>query len=246
MIDETTDLSNTEQMIFCLRYVDDDLLVHEEVIGLYCLENTSSETIVSTVKDILLRLNLTFEECRGQCYDGASNMSGTKSGVVTRIMSEQPKALYSHCYGHSLNLACQDGINTVYEITKLIKRSPKRDVIFKKIKDEVILGAPGIRVLCPTRWTVRAEALTSISENYEALQLTWEVAREATRETEMRSRIDGVAAQMRKFDFFFGVVLNMVDNLSRALQAKTITANQGQHLVSMTLQALQSIRKDVI
>ena len=34
MIDETTDLSNTEQMIFCLCYVDDDLLVHEEVIGL--------------------------------------------------------------------------------------------------------------------------------------------------------------------------------------------------------------------
>ena len=53
MIDETTDISNTEQMIFCLRYVDDDLLVHKEVIGLYCLENTSSETIVSTVKDIL-------------------------------------------------------------------------------------------------------------------------------------------------------------------------------------------------
>ena len=146
-------------------------------------------------------------------------------------MSEQPKALYSHCYGHSLNLACQDGIknikllentlDTVYEITKLIKHSPKCDVIFKKIKDEVTLGAPGICVLCPTRWTVRAEALTSISENYEALQLTWEVAREATRETEMRSRIDGVAAQMRKFDFFFGVelsrkVLNMVDNLSRA------------------------------
>ena len=83
MIDETTDLSNMEQMIFCLHYVDDDLLVHEKVIGLYCLENTSSETIVSTVKDILLRLNLTFEECRGQCYDGAINTSAPKSGVAT-------------------------------------------------------------------------------------------------------------------------------------------------------------------
>ena len=135
----------------------------------------------------------------------------------------------------------------MYEITKLIKCSPKRDVIFQKIKDEVSLRAPGVRVLCPTRWTVRAEALTTISENCETLQLTWEVARETTRETEMRSRIDGVSAQMRKFDFFFGVelsrrMLNMVGNLSRALQAKTITANQG--LVSMTLQALQSIRKD--
>lgn len=103
-----------------------------------------------------MRLNLTFEGCHGQCYDGASNMSGPKSGVANRIMSEQPKALYSHCYGYSLNLACQDGIknikllenmfDTVYEITKLIKHSPERDVIFKKIKDEVTLGTPGIHV----------------------------------------------------------------------------------------------------
>ena len=65
----------------------------------------------------------------------------------------------------------------------------------------------------------------------------------------MRSRTDGGAAQMSKFEFLFGIelgrkVLNMVDNLSRVLQAKTITANQGQHLVSRTLEALQSIRKD--
>ena len=36
MIDETKALS--KQMIFCLCYVDNDLLVHDEVIGLYCLE----------------------------------------------------------------------------------------------------------------------------------------------------------------------------------------------------------------
>ena len=29
----TTDLSNTEQMVFCLHYVDDDLQVHEQVKG---------------------------------------------------------------------------------------------------------------------------------------------------------------------------------------------------------------------
>lgn len=34
MVDETTDVSNTEQMVFCLRYVDDNLEVHKELIGL--------------------------------------------------------------------------------------------------------------------------------------------------------------------------------------------------------------------
>lgn len=64
-MDEITDLSNTEQMVFCLRYVDDSLEVHEEFIGLYSLGSTSAESIVSTVKDVLLRMNLTTENCRG-------------------------------------------------------------------------------------------------------------------------------------------------------------------------------------
>ena len=33
MVDETTDLSNTEQMVLCQRYVDDSFEVHEELIG---------------------------------------------------------------------------------------------------------------------------------------------------------------------------------------------------------------------
>ena len=75
MVDETTDLSNTEQMVLCLRHVDDDLNVHEDLIGLYSLESTSADNIMLTIQDILLRLNLSINNCRGQCYDGASNMS---------------------------------------------------------------------------------------------------------------------------------------------------------------------------
>ena len=143
----------------------------------------------------------------------------------------------------------EDTLDTVYEITKLIKKSPKREVIFQKIKDEVASGSPGVRILCPTRWTVRAEALTSIAENYQALQLTWDAAKEATKDTEMRARIGGVAAQMKKFDFFFGVelgrkVLNMADSLSRSLQAATLSACEGQQVVRTTLATFQAIRTD--
>jgi hypothetical protein len=259
MVDETTDLSNNEQMVFSLRYVDDDLEVHEKVIGLHCLESTSAENIVSTIQDILLRMNMRIDHCRGQCYDGASNMAGAKSGVATRLTDLEPRALYTHCYGHALNLATQDALkgikimenalDTVHEITKLIKKSPKRDSIFKKFKDDVTVGSPGLRILCPTRWTVRAEALTSISENYNALQLTWDAAKDATRDTEMRSRIGGVASQMEKYEFFYGVelgrkLLNIVDNLSRSLQTKTISACEGQKLVSKTLTTFESMRSD--
>ena len=136
MVDETTDMSNTEQMVICLRYVDDNLEVHEEFIGLYSLESTSAEYITSVIGDILLRMNLKIENCRGQCYDGASSMSGQRSGVAKRITELEHRALYTHCYGHALNLAAQDSIknikviedalDTTYEIIKLIKKSPKR------------------------------------------------------------------------------------------------------------------------
>ena len=110
MVDETTDMSNTEQLVFCIRYVDSNLEVHEEFIGLYSLESTSAESLFSTIKDILLRMNLRIKKCRGQSYDGASSMSGHKSGVAKKIMDLESRALYTHCYGHALNLAAQDSI----------------------------------------------------------------------------------------------------------------------------------------
>jgi hypothetical protein len=119
---------------------------------------------------------------------------------------------YTHCYGHALNLAVQDAIkglkimddtiDTVFEITKLIKKSPKRDVLFNKLKNEITTESPGIRVLCPTRWTVRAQALSSISE---VLEVTWENAVDETRDTEMRAQLRGAAAQMT-----FSMVLSWV------------------------------------
>lgn len=136
-----------------------------------------------------------------------------KSGVATKLIGPESRALYTHCYGHALNLATQDALkgvkimedvlDTVFEITRLIKKS----LIIEKLKDDVTISSPGLRVLCPTGWTVRAEALTSISENYHALQLTWDAAKDATKDTEMRARIGEVAAQMEKLDFFYGVEL---------------------------------------
>ena len=36
-------------------------------------------------------------QCRGQAYDGASNMRGHLNGVAAQIQSGTPAALYVHC-----------------------------------------------------------------------------------------------------------------------------------------------------
>ena len=109
----------------------------------------------------MLWFNLKLENCRGHCYDGASSMKGRISGVSTQLLQE-PRAIYTHCYGHSLNLACQDTIcsikvlkdalDTTFELSKLLKYLSKRNAEFKKIKQQIALSHPGFRTNCPTRW----------------------------------------------------------------------------------------------
>ena len=66
MIDKTTNLSTTEQMVCCLFFVDDDLEVHKEAIGIYCLKCTIVEKTAATFETILVRLNFRIDNCRGQ------------------------------------------------------------------------------------------------------------------------------------------------------------------------------------
>ena len=142
MVDETSDISNAEQLVFCLRYVDEDLTTHEEL--LYDMDSTTAENLTHVIQDILLRLSLQMSSCHGQCYDGADSMAGCRTGVATTIQQQEPRAPYTHCYGQALNLAVQDSVknnailrdalDTVEEMTKLIKKSPNVKLLSKNLK----------------------------------------------------------------------------------------------------------------
>ncbi|XP_053398113.1 zinc finger MYM-type protein 1-like [Mercenaria mercenaria] len=259
MVDEATDQSNREQVVLVLRHVDSDLNVHEDFIGLYLVHSIDAQTLTNVIEDVLLRMNISLSNCRGQCYDGASNMSGAKKGVATQLSSREPRAVYTHCYEHALNLAVgdtvkrskvmRDVLDTVNEMSKLIKYSPKRDSKLEEIKQEMSPETPGFRVLCPTRWTVRAASLGSVLENYNVLQSLWESSYESARDSETRARILGVQSRMSNFDFLFGVslgyeILRHTDNLSKCLQNKDMSAAEGQHLSKITLGTLSDMRKD--
>ncbi len=76
------DASNVEQVTIFVRWVTDDLQVHEDFLGLYSVPSIDAAMLVSVIKDVFLRLNLSFDRVRGQCYDGASAMSGSRTGVA--------------------------------------------------------------------------------------------------------------------------------------------------------------------
>jgi len=52
---------------------------HTEFIGLhYAMDAIDANSLTFSIKDVLVRMHLPLSNCRGQCYDGASNMSGAK------------------------------------------------------------------------------------------------------------------------------------------------------------------------
>ena len=184
MVDESSDISNREQVVFCVRWVDEDLHSHKDFIGLYEMEKTDATTMVNVIKDIFLRLGSNKAKLCGHCYDGCRTMMEKKKGVTTLVKQDvQTLALSTHCYAHCLNLACGDWIKnstvvsnslyTLYEISKLIKFSPKGDSHFRKIheeeyyeNEEKLSGKmQTLRLFSQTRWTVRSPSLTSICEN---------------------------------------------------------------------------------
>ena len=97
MCDETTDSSNLEQCVCCIRWCSDDFEVFEDLIGLYELHSTTSDSVTSMIKDVFLRCNLSFQKCRGQCYDGANAMKGCKKGVATQIKAIEPRQVLIMC-----------------------------------------------------------------------------------------------------------------------------------------------------
>ncbi len=102
MIDETTDITNHEQVAVVIRRITENLEVFEEFIGLYQVDSIRAEYLTTVIKDSLLRLNLPISKLRGQCYDDCSTMSGVKTGVAKWIAEEESRAIFTHYYGHSL------------------------------------------------------------------------------------------------------------------------------------------------
>ena len=111
-----------------------------------------------------LNLGLSLGDLRGQGYDGASTMSGERAGVQARIRENQPKALYTHYAGHSLNLAIinscsivpiKNCIDQIKSFTLLVKKSDKRGlleaVVEKGTTPHTSSRVPLLNV-CITRW----------------------------------------------------------------------------------------------
>lgn len=102
--DEVTDTANKEELSLSLRFVFDGR-VKEVFVDFVEVERITGQVLAQAILQWLSTHGLSRADIRGQCYDGASNMSGAVSGCKSIVQQEAPVALYFHCAAHRLNLA---------------------------------------------------------------------------------------------------------------------------------------------
>ena len=102
------------------------------------------------------------ENVCGQAYDGAGAMAGRIRGVAAQIMTTYPKAVYTHCSSHVLNLCVVQSTNIpdvrnmmdiVSNIARFFNYSPKRQLALEKhitelYKDSELPKCKKLKDLC--------------------------------------------------------------------------------------------------
>ncbi len=79
--------------------------MHDAFVGLYSVPQTDAGNITTvTIQNVFFRLNLllNLNMFRRQCYNGAGNISGQRTGVT--IQDLESRAVSSHFDGHALSL----------------------------------------------------------------------------------------------------------------------------------------------
>ena len=230
MADESADISNKEHVVVCIRWVDEKLIPHEDFIGINTVDRTTAEEIAEVLKNTLKEMHLKINDYRGQCYDGASTRGrAVNLELATRIKSLNGKTLYTHCYGHVLNLSVKDVcsqvkcLKTTFDtgsgICKLVKLSPQRETHFKKVREESKNENAGV--------------------HHDELMELWKWSLSVTKDTAMRGRIIGAKTTMKTFEFLFGcaigkTLLTQTDHLSGKRQDSKLSSLEAQSFANLT------------
>ena len=185
--DETTDrYANRKILAVCLRFVDlslpHDPHIKECLLSFLHLDRANadsiSRSILEAISDPLVSLDP--HQITGRSYDGASVMSSARAGVQAKIKEASPRALFTHCYSHCLNLAIaascsvqevRNLLSIINESHLFLANSPKRQRLFDLMVKEFLPSSshgklPG---LCKPRWVERHTCFEVFLEMYEAL-----------------------------------------------------------------------------
>lgn len=217
--DETPDMSQTEQLSLLVRFVWNG---DERLLAMMPMNEKTAEALFKAVTQKLQQHGIEVAHLRGQCYDGAKNVSGVHTGLQARIKEISPPALYTHCYAHVLNLVivdtmsnnkiARDFFGTLQNLYVFIQSYPKRHSVYVKNQREINALAGGgerreytLKKLSDTRWACRADSITAIHRTLDAVIATLKDIRENEKKPAIAAEAKGLLQNVQDFEFILAL-----------------------------------------
>jgi hypothetical protein len=221
LADGTVDITGKEQLAILFRVTHADFSVQDLFLGFYNINDSTGKSISSAIKDVSMRFDVNFGNCRGLGFDGAANMSGAFNGAQALIRKDFPAASYVHCGNHRLDLCLQevgreealicDALEIVRQVAIFIKESSNRLQKYDEICRDISMSDATndftqLACLCPTRWTVRVKSLKSILNNFQPLlKLLLHLSSDKSCSPDSRAKAAGFMRKLTKFTNIVGI-----------------------------------------
>lgn len=164
LADESRDVSKKEQLSIFVRTVVNFEVV-ESFLGFFSLQDQTAKSIADKIKVALADCHIDFSQCVAQTYDGASTMSGCRAGVSALLLQVMPKAIFTHCYNHRLNLVLvglakqTPAVANFYVILQRMYNFVRNPTVHAKFVDAqraIGIAQPyELKSLSDTRWACR-------------------------------------------------------------------------------------------
>lgn len=251
IMDTSTDVAKTDQLVMVARYCDNEGNVNENLIAVSPAEDATAKGLLNLFTEMCNLHNIDWRKLIiGQSYDGANVMKGQLNGLRSLIQKEVPRAIYIWCNAHQLNLvivdtcsSCEDAINFFGVLESLYSYfgARKRNSLFKIMQETLLPNQRPIRfkMLSTTRWSSHSSAINMILLTYPAILAALEELKH-DKDSNTKKLALCFIKQLKKFKFILMVVIfneifKITSPLSKYLQSSNIDFFQAVTFIDHTL-----------